>query len=60
MGKIVKWLMGCGYGKSEATTEANKMIEANRLDGAENIHCVVAEIQARHFSDGLLTFNHSL
>lgn len=35
MGKIVKWLMGCGYGKSEATTEANKMIEANRLDGAE-------------------------
>lgn len=35
MEKIVKWFMSCGYSESEATTEANKMIEANRWDGAE-------------------------
>jgi hypothetical protein len=35
MGKIVKWFMSFGYSESEATTEANKMIEANRWDGVE-------------------------
>lgn len=35
MEKIVNWLISCGYSKSEATTEANKMIEANRWDGVE-------------------------
>ena len=35
MEKIVKLFMSCGYSESEATTEANKMIEANRWDGAE-------------------------
>ena len=35
MEKIVNWLISCGYGKNEAITEANKMIEANRWDGVE-------------------------
>lgn len=35
MEKIVNWLMNCGYNREEATTEANKMIEMNRWDGAE-------------------------
>lgn len=35
MEKIVEWLKSCGYSENEATTEANKMIEANRWDGVE-------------------------
>jgi hypothetical protein len=35
MEKIVNWLISCGYGEKEAVAEANKMIEANRWDGAE-------------------------
>lgn len=35
MKKIVAWLMNYGYNESEAVTEANKMIEANRWDGVE-------------------------
>lgn len=35
MKKIVEWLKSCGYSEGEAVTEANKMIEANRWDGAE-------------------------
>ncbi len=35
MEKIVEWLKSCGYSESEAVTEANKMIDANRWDGTE-------------------------
>lgn len=35
MEKIVEWLKNCGCSEVEAVTEANKMIEFNRWDGAE-------------------------
>lgn len=35
MEKIINWLISCGYCEKDAITEANKMIEANRWDGAE-------------------------
>lgn len=35
MDKIIDWLMSCGYTRADAEIEANKMVEANRRDGAE-------------------------
>lgn len=42
MNKIIDWLMSCGYTRTDAETEANKMVEANRWDGAEMCSCEYA------------------
>ena len=35
MERIITWLVSCGYTQAEAQTEARRMIEYNRRDGAE-------------------------